>query len=135
MNMQIRDLLIVEDRNYSIGELAQTYGVSLRTLRFYEEKGLVRPGRRGGHHRTYSPDDVRRLDLIINCREIGLSVETITRLLEEKDRNGGDAFQAALARALRDHLGELDIEATRLDEQRSAVSNWLFELSTSANQD
>lgn len=78
------------DRNrpvYSIGEIAREYGFTLRALRFYEEKGLVTP-RRSGNRRLYSLRDRRRLEIIAQCKRIGLPLDEIRQIL--KDGDGGN---------------------------------------------
>jgi len=59
---------------YSISELADEFGVTTRTIRFYEEKGLLSP-RREGTRRIYSPADRTRLRLILRGKRLGLSLE------------------------------------------------------------
>ncbi len=123
MNMQFKDILVLEDRTYLIGELARHFDVSLRTIRFYEEKGLLSPARKGTHKRLFSTEDVRRLDFIINCRNIGLTVEAIAELLQARDTMPNDQFQAELARQLRQRLTDLDLEINTLEEQRKEIED------------
>jgi DNA-binding transcriptional MerR regulator len=59
---------------YSITELADEFGVTTRTIRFYEEKGLLQP-QRVGTRRIYSPADRTRLRLILRGKRLGLSLE------------------------------------------------------------
>lgn len=60
--------------NYSISELAAEFGVTTRTIRFYEEKGLLNPAREGTR-RVYSPADRTRLRLILRGKRLGFSLE------------------------------------------------------------
>lgn len=128
MNMQFNDLLAIEDRSYTIGELSKSYGISLRTIRFYEEKGLLTPQRRGTNRRTYSVEDVRRLDFIVSCRQTGIAVDAIAMLLDVKDKLTTDTFHSALTRQLRKRLAELDAEKSKIEEQRHAVMDWIGEM-------
>jgi MerR family transcriptional regulator, copper efflux regulator len=65
-----------------IGQVAERTGLSLRTIRFYEENGLVRPTRRtGGGFRLYSEDDVARLEVIKRMKPLGFSLEEMRELL------------------------------------------------------
>jgi len=59
---------------YSISDLASEFGVTTRTIRFYEEKGLLKP-RREGLRRIYSPADRTRLRLILRGKRLGLSLD------------------------------------------------------------
>jgi DNA-binding transcriptional MerR regulator len=65
-----------------IGQVADRTGLSLRTIRFYEENGLVRPtSRTDGGFRLYSEDDVARLEVIKRMKPLGLSIEEMQELL------------------------------------------------------
>jgi DNA-binding transcriptional MerR regulator len=65
-----------------IGQVADRTGLSLRTIRFYEENGLVRPtSRTGGGFRLYSEDDVARLEVIMRMKPLGFSLEEMRELL------------------------------------------------------
>ncbi len=59
---------------YSISDLAGEFDVTTRTIRFYEEKGLLKP-RREGTRRIYSPADRTRLRLILRGKRLGLSLD------------------------------------------------------------
>jgi DNA-binding transcriptional MerR regulator len=69
---------------YSIRELSQEFDVTTRTLRFYEEKGLLSPTR-SGRSRTYSATDRARLILILRGKTLGLSLEQSTDLIAMYD--------------------------------------------------
>lgn len=74
------------DDHYQIGEVADTVGLSLRTIRYYEEIGLVTPsGRTEGGFRLYIDSDVDRLRLIKALKPVGMSLETLAELLEAVD--------------------------------------------------
>lgn len=65
---------------YTIGDLATEYSVTLRALRFYEAKGLLKP-QRVGVSRLYSEDDRRRLKLIIKGKQLGFTLREIIELI------------------------------------------------------
>jgi DNA-binding transcriptional MerR regulator len=72
-----------EDRPLRIGELAQATGTTPRTIRYYEEVGLLPGGeeREPGAHRLYAPDDVDRLREILRLKELlGLSLDELREL-------------------------------------------------------
>lgn len=75
-----------------IGELAERTGLSLRTIRHYDEVGLVTPsGRSDGGFREYSPSDLSRLMLIRRMKPLGYSLEQMAELLAAIDaRATGD---------------------------------------------
>lgn len=75
------------DEHYQIGEAAQRVGLSLRTIRYYEEIGLVTPsGRTEGGFRLYTDSDVDRLRLVKALKPVGMSLETMGELLEAADQ-------------------------------------------------
>jgi DNA-binding transcriptional MerR regulator len=76
----------VEDGLIQIGEVAERVGLSLRTVRYYEEMGLLVPETRTqGGFRMYSEDQVARLELIKRMKPLGFSVQETRRLLEARD--------------------------------------------------
>ncbi len=77
---------------YQIGEVAKEVGLSLRTIRHYEEVGLVPPsGRTHGGFRLYTDDDVERLRLVKHMKPLEFSLEEMRDLLEARDRLRADA--------------------------------------------
>lgn len=67
-------------KRYSIGEMAELAGVSVRVLRLYEEAGLVVPARRADGYRSYSESDARRLAQVLAMKGCGLSLVDIKPL-------------------------------------------------------
>ncbi len=64
----------------SISDLAREFGVTTRTIRFYEEKGLLNPVREGVH-RVYSPADRTKLRLILRGKRLGLSLDESAEII------------------------------------------------------
>lgn len=74
------------DEHFQIGEVADSVGLSLRSIRYYEEIGLVAPsGRTDGGFRIYTDSDVERLRLVKALKPIGMPLETIGELLGAAD--------------------------------------------------
>jgi DNA-binding transcriptional MerR regulator len=70
----------------TIGNLAAATGAKVRTIRYYEQIGLIRPfGRTEGGHRIYGAEDLHRLTFIRHARELGFSTADIRELLELSD--------------------------------------------------
>lgn len=67
-------------RPLTIGEMARRFGLSQRALRFYENKGLLMP-RRKGAARLYSPADIERLALVLKAKRLGFTLSEIRDLL------------------------------------------------------
>lgn len=75
-----------------IGQASDVFGVTLRALRFYEEVGLLRPGRRGPMNiRVYDAAARRRVAWIAGLRRAGLRIPEIRLVLEAEDRDGRGA--------------------------------------------
>lgn len=92
---------------YTAHELARISNVSVRTLHYYEEQGLLHPARRENGYRDYGPDDVRRLQQALLFRRADMPLAQIRRIL--------DAPAAEQADALRDQLERLRGERRQLD--------------------
>jgi len=101
---------------FTIGELARLAGISVRTLHHYDEVGLVRPSARtAAGYRLYDDADVRRLQLVLVHRELGLSLDDIARLL------AAAVDGTAVLAQLREHRARLIDKRTRLDAMVTAV--------------
>jgi DNA-binding transcriptional MerR regulator len=93
-----------DDNLMPIGQVAETVGLSLRTIRYYEEIGLVTPsGRTAGGTRLYNTDDVDRLLLIKRMKPLGYPLEEMARFLRLVDavddghRDGEDGTSQRLS--------------------------------------
>ncbi|MEH3145878.1 MAG: MerR family DNA-binding transcriptional regulator [Methylobacterium frigidaeris] len=73
----------------TIGDLAEEFGVTLRALRFYEAKGLLRPQRRGTT-RLYTEDDRTRLATILRGKELGFTLREIAAMVDGEDPGAED---------------------------------------------
>ncbi|MEU2512076.1 MerR family transcriptional regulator [Streptomyces syringium] len=74
------------DHTWSIGELAEYAGVTVKTVRFYSDRGLLpEAGRSAGGHRRYGPEALDRLRLIRSLRTLDLPVPEVGRILDEED--------------------------------------------------
>ena len=103
------------NRAYGIGEVSDIVGVSTRTLRYYEEEGLLVPARTANGYRRYTPADLDRLQEILLLRHMGMSVAEIPSALSATE----DERRRTLAR----HLETLRAERERLDALIRTVEN------------
>jgi len=107
--------------HYTISELAGEFGISTRTLRFYEAEELIRPQRRG-RQRLYGRNDRVRVRLILRSKRLGLSLAEIGEILdlyEGEPKGDGQAMRAlAIIADWRDTLAR----------QRLDIGNMLAEL-------
>ena len=97
-----------------IGEVAEEFKVTLRTLRFYEDKDLINP-KRVGTSRFYGRREKARLRLILLGRDIGFSLEDIREMLNLYEPSSGNQAQLRLA------IEKADVQLQRLFEQRQSV--------------
>lgn len=104
-----------------IGELAKKYGVTLRTLRFYEDKGLLSP-ERDGTTRLYTRRDIARLKLILLGRKVGFSLREVKQMLDLYDPTGSNTKQLRLA------LEKSEKQLVRLEKQRTTLDEAIVEL-------
>lgn len=77
---------------YSIGELAKEFDITTRSIRFYEDEGLLSP-RRQGQQRIYTNKDRVRLKLILRGKRLGFSLAETRRLFELYDADNSSAAQ------------------------------------------
>jgi DNA-binding transcriptional MerR regulator len=98
------------DRWYTTGEMARLSDNTLRTVRFYEEAGILRPvGRTEGGHRLFERPELDRLLLVTDLREAGMSLEEIRTLLDAREKAGSGAEAArTIVASLRRHIENLN---------------------------
>jgi DNA-binding transcriptional MerR regulator len=114
------------DGVFKIGEMSKTYGVTLRTLRFYEDKGLLSPAREGST-RLYSRRDRTRLKLILLGRKVGFSLRDVKQMMDLYDPAGSNAKQLRLT------LDKSEKQLGRLHKQQQAIEEAIGELSALMN--
>jgi len=104
-------------RIYSIAELAREFAVTSRTIRFYEDEGLIKP-RRQGTQRLYSVGDRARLGWILRGKRLGFTLSEIKELLDlyHVDRTGLQQMRELLRRS-RLHIQDLERRRADLDAQ------------------
>jgi DNA-binding transcriptional MerR regulator len=107
-----------------IGEMAKKYGVTLRTLRFYEDKGLLNP-QRDGSTRLYTRRDKARLKLILLGRKVGFSLRDVKLMMDLYDPTGSNTKQLRLA------IDKSEKQLARLQKQRALIDDAINELSNS----
>ncbi len=81
--------------SYGIAELAREFNVTTRTIRFYEDKGLLSPERQG-QRRVYSPRDRVRLRLIMRGKRLGFSLSEIRQMIDLYDDDPSEVAQLKL---------------------------------------
>ncbi len=109
---------------YRIGELAREFGITTRTIRFYEDEGLLAPIRIGSK-RLYRRRDRTRLKLILRGKRLGFTLGEIRETFDLYDQAHGEAKQ------LRYYLRVLEEKHEQLLRQRQDLDDTLAELSQS----
>ncbi len=98
------------ERSFTISELAHEFSVTTRTIRFYEEKGLLQP-RRQGQRRIYRPADRTRLRLILRGKRLGLSLEESREIIDLYGTvAGGEKQRRALISKIRERKAALEAQ-------------------------
>lgn len=101
---------------YTIGELAREFDVTLRALRFYEDKGLINPKRRG-QTRLYSRRDRARLRLMLMGKRVGFSLGEIREMLNLYDLKDGQVTQLQVAlERFREQIRSLERQRADIDQ-------------------
>lgn len=104
-----------------IGELAAAAGTTTKSLRFYEQAGLLPPpARTAAGYRDYAADAVARLEFIRRGQRAGLTLAQIREVLEIRD--SGQAPCRHVERVLGDRLAELDRQIAELHALRATVA-------------
>jgi DNA-binding transcriptional MerR regulator len=106
---------------FTIGELSREFGVTLRALRFYENKGLISP-QRDGLNRLYSQGDRTRLALILKGKKLGFTLGEIRQMIAVEE---ADADNEALTLSREKCLEQIAM----LQRQKAEIEEGLDELS------
>jgi DNA-binding transcriptional MerR regulator len=112
---------------HTISELAQEFGITTRTIRYYEDQGLLNP-ERDGINRVFSSRDRARLKLALRGKRLGFSLSEIRELFELYDISRGEQRQAEV------FLAKLDRQRAVLEQQREDIEIMLSEISFFADQ-
>jgi DNA-binding transcriptional MerR regulator len=108
-------------QTWSIAELAAEYDVTLRTIRFYEDRGLLTPERRGTT-RVYHARDKVRLGLILRGKRLGFSLDEIAKIVDMYDAEPGEEGQLVYL------LDQITARRTELEQRRRDIEETLQDL-------
>lgn len=118
------------DGDFTISDLARDFGVTLRTLRFYESRGLISPTR-SGTTRIYSARDRARLALILKGKQLGFTLVEIRAMLANEDKKGALGEKAASVGGLQLTRPQIVEQLELLRSQRAEIESAIAELETS----
>ena len=105
----------------NIGDAAQRTGLAAKTIRYYEDIGLVRPLRRTNGYRDFADPDLHKLAFLARARSLGFSIEDCRALLalyEDRKRSSADVKRVA-----EEHLSRIDTKLTELESMRRVLGS------------
>ena len=110
---------------YTTGEIAKLCGVTVRTVQYYDKRGILVPSELSeGGRRLYSEDDVKRMKVICFLRDLGLSIDSIRQLLAEEDP--GSVIQLLLDQQeteLKEEITEREERLKKLQELKAGLKS------------
>ena len=110
-----------DEQTWTIAQVADEFGITHRTVRHYEDLGLISPERHGTK-RLYRRRDRARLQLILRGKRFGFSLEDIRQLLDMYDRSGSNVAQLQRTYALaEERLSAMERQRAELDEAISEL--------------
>ena len=106
-----------------IGEVAKSLGITTRTIRYYEELGIMRVPLRESGSRQYSNQEIVRLKFILKIKELGITLKEMQELAEHYDLNDQDRDQIMpqLLDFLDAHLNKVDMKMSKLASLRNDI--------------
>ena len=110
---------------YTTGEIAKACGVTVRTVQFYDQKGILIPSALSeGGRRLYSEDDLKKMKSICFLRDAGLSLDTIGQLMKEEDPESTiSILLVQQEQVLREEISERREKLNRLEELKKWVES------------
>ncbi|MBF6590170.1 MAG: MerR family transcriptional regulator [Ktedonobacterales bacterium] len=112
---------------YTIGDLARELDISTRTIRYYEERGLLSPQRTDGtQQRLYTPRDRVRLQLLLRAKGLGFNLEDIRELFEIYDATHDQTRQGERLRGMiGERLRQIETQLQHLTDLRDELRDAL----------
>jgi Cu(I)-responsive transcriptional regulator len=105
----------------NIGEVAERSGIPPKTIRYYEEIGLIRPQRSGNGYRAFRETDLHKLTFLGRARALGFSIEDCRTLLSLYE--DGTRESAQVKAIAKDHLKAIDRKIAQLQDMRATLAN------------
>jgi Cu(I)-responsive transcriptional regulator len=104
----------------NIGETASRAGLPVKTIRYYEELGLVKPARAQNGYRNYAPEDVHRLGFLNRARSLGFSIAECRKLLSlyaDSGRTSHDVKDVAVV-----HIARIEAKIAELEAMKATLA-------------
>ncbi|MEO7745543.1 MAG: MerR family DNA-binding transcriptional regulator [Actinomycetota bacterium] len=113
--VNVKQAATVPARTWTIAEIADEFGITHRTVRYYEDKGLVTPERRGTL-RVFHPRDRTRLRLVLRGKRLGFPLDEIRTIVDMYDQQPGESGQLSyLLDQIEDRRGDLWLRRRDID--------------------
>jgi DNA-binding transcriptional MerR regulator len=112
-----------KEEYFHIGEVSKKVGVTTRTIRYYEEMGLMDPPLRIDNGiRLYSNEDIRRIKFILKLKELGLTLKEMLELAEIYNKHKKTStIMPKLIKILDDHINKIDNKMAKLASLRNDI--------------
>lgn len=109
----------------NIGDVSRLSGLPAKTIRYYEDIGLITPLRSANGYRTFRESDLHKLGFLGRARSLGFTIEdcrSLLKLYEDKDRASADVKRIA-----QEHLGHIDAKIAELKAMRATLAHLVEE--------
>jgi len=104
----------------NIGDVAKASGLPAKTIRYYEEIGLIRPQRGANGYRAFRESDLHKLAFLARARALGFSIEECRLLLALYEDEGRES--AAVKKLAEEHLAQIDEKIAQLQSMRATLA-------------
>ena len=120
----------MEKNNYKIGEVASLLAASIRTIRYYEEEGLLTPIRTARGTRLYSDNHIARLRIVLRLTKLGFSIEAIRKIAEirENSKTGDESSVQVehhleqVLKTIAGQINELERVSLEINQARNIIA-------------
>jgi Cu(I)-responsive transcriptional regulator len=117
----------------NISQVAQASGLPVKTIRYYEDIGLITPDRSANGYRSFSDKDIETLTFLARSRALGFSIEDcrlLLRLYADEQRSSADVKQLA-----QQHLDQIDEKIAHLESMRTTLQQMVQRCAGDAGPD
>lgn len=112
-------------RYLRIGELASQMGLNPKTIRYYEELGILNPVRGGNGYRFFPVEDAAQLRFVLRAKKFGLTLTEIKGLLDYARSNRCGTVKSSLRKLVRERIAEIDARMQELADLRKDLQSFI----------
>lgn len=121
--------------NFSISQISKRTGISAKTIRYYEDLGLVNPQRAENGYRNYNNKDEQRLLFVKRAKALGLTLKEIASISQTISGGNCDNAKAQTVELIEDKLSEIDRQITELTALKYYLREQLDNIASSSVED